>query len=446
MPSSSYSSTLPAMPLARPADGGDTQIAQAPWWKVWRFDPVIVLTVGGRGLGLIAGLVGSIATARYLQPAGRGEYFLALTTAQLIAQFGNLGLQSGNTYFVARNRSLLSGLLGNSLWISFLGVPLMGAVLLIASLWGASGSVTSTTGWFAVALAPLFVFNLLGTGLFVGLNQMKTFSLMQPMSAVIVLPFILAAALLHAGPNGFLIASLLGWSLTILIMLALLFRQVSGATRFRPDVFLMTCSYSTKAYLATLAGFIVLRMNVFILHAVVGAEQVGYYSVASQVADTLSILPQSIATVLFPQLVSNQAGRLKATMRDAGRTALLLLVLCAGVWIFAAPAIQLAFGSRFAPAVPVVRAMLPAVFLLGVMSVVSQYLAASGFPASVVVCWLASVILCAGAGRSLIGRSGAVGAGEALSVTYAALLVALLFLCWRTERLAARGRRRLEPE
>jgi antigen flippase len=442
MRSKALSAALPAAALTSGSSAAfGPAIVSAPWWKVWRIDPVIVLTIAGRCLGMAAGLVGSVVTARYLQPVGRGEYFVALTTAQLVAQFGNFGLQAGNTYFVARDRTLFSPLLANSLWISFFGAPVMGVILLLASLWGTAGATSPTVGWFAVALAPLFVFNLLGNGLFVGLNQIKTYSLMQPMSAAIVLPFIVVAALLGCGPAGFLIASLLAWTATISIMVVLLFRQSSGVGRFRSDVFLTTCRYSTKVYLATLASFVVLRMNVFILHAVGGPEQVGFYSVASQIADTLSILPQSIATVLFPRLVTSQGGRFKATMRDAGRTAAILSVVCAGVWMLADPAIQLAFGPRFAPAAPVLRAMLPAVFFLGVMSVVSQYLAACGFPISVVVCWLAAVVVCGGAGHSLIGRYGAAGASAALSVTYAVLLVALLVLCWWTAKTETlRGR------
>jgi O-antigen/teichoic acid export membrane protein len=397
-------------------------------------DPVLVLAVAGRCIGLAAGLVGSVVTARYLQPAGRGEYFVALTTAQLIAQFGNLGLQSGNTYFVARDRSLFPGLLANSVWISFVGVPLIGALLLAVSLWGTAGS---TTAWFALALAPLFVFNLLGSGLFVGLDQMKTFSLMQPVSAGIVLPFVLVAAALHAGPNGFLAASLVAWTLTILVMLFLLFRQTRGAGRFRPDVFVTTFRFSTKAYLATLAGFVVLRMNVFILHAFAGAEQVGYYSVASQIADTLSILPQSMATVLFPRLVASKAGRFTTTIRDTTRTATLLAVACVVVWVLADPAIRFAFGVRFAPAAPVLQSMLPGVLLLGIIAGLSQYLAASGFPISVVVSWFAAAVLSACLSYVLVSRHGAVGAAETLSLTYGVLLVFLVCLCWRTARASA---------
>jgi O-antigen/teichoic acid export membrane protein len=297
-------------------------------------------------------------------------------------------------------------------------------------LWGSS----TPTAWFALALAPLFVFHQLGNGLFVGLQQIKTFSLMQPVSSAIVLPLLVVAAMMHAGPGGFLAANVLAWAATIAVMLFLLFRQTGQVGRFRPDVFVSTFSYSTKVYVATLAGFLVLRMNVFVVSAGAGIEQVGYYSVASQVADTLAILPQAVATILFPRLVASRSGRLNATMRDAGRIAAVMLIICSAVWMLAEPAIQLAFGAEFAPAAPVLRAILPAVFLLGVMSVVSQYLAASGFPLAVVGCWLGAVALCGSLSRALVAGSGAVGAGQALSVTYAVLLAALLLLCWRTAR------------
>jgi O-antigen/teichoic acid export membrane protein len=68
------------------------------------------------------------------------------------------------------------------------------------------------------------------------------------------------------------------------------------------------------------------------------------------------------------------------------------------------------------------------------MSVVSQYLAASGFPVAVVVAWVAAVGVSAGLGRTLVIRFGAMGAAATLSVTYGALLTALILLCWRTAR------------
>ena len=407
---------------------------RALWSKLWPFDPAVAVVIATRCLGIVVGIVSSIITARYLQPAGRGEYFVVLTGAQLMAQFGNLGLHSSNTYFVARDRGLFAGLLANSLWISFALVPLCAAGLLLLAPAGLIGSMGLAGRVFVIALAPLMVFNVLGGGLMVGVNKVTTFGFMQPLNATLIMVSMIAAGLLHTGPNGFLAATVAGWAAALAVMTWLLVRDSTGGFRFRPDVLGFTCGYSLKAYLATLAGFLVLRMNVFTLHAMSGVEQVGYYSVASQIADTLSILPQSTALVLFPRLAACRSGQLKTMMRHAVRTGGLLAFGCAAVWVFADFGIRLAFGPKFAAAAPVLRAMLPGVLLLGVMGIVSQYLAAKAFPLPVVVAWLAAVGLTGALGRALVGQYGAVGAAATLSVVYGVLLLALGVLCWSVAR------------
>jgi enterobacterial common antigen flippase len=407
-------------------------MGNAAWRRLLEIDWRVVATIGARLLVIATGIVSSIVTARALRPAGRGEYFLAVTTAQMLAQFTNFGLPSGNTYFVSRDRTLFTGLFANSLWLSFAVVPVVGLVLAALSLSGFIGSSAGhTTLLFSVALAPVILFNLLGSNLFVGLNELGMFNAVQVGGAVLVLPFMLMAGRLHAGPNGFLTASLLGWSVVATVIVVLLRRHAVGALRFRPDIFKMTFSYSTRAYFATLAGFIVLRMNVFILSAIAGTEQVGYYSIASQISDAVAIFPQSIALVLFPRLVSNNRHRARATMENALRTGAVLAVGCVALWFVAPPAIQFAFGPRFLPAVPVVRSMLPGILLVGVTTIISQYLAAGGMPVSVVATWFAGVALTAALGRVLVHRYGAVGAGMTLSVTYGMILIVLTVLAWR---------------
>jgi O-antigen/teichoic acid export membrane protein len=405
------------------------------WWRqLSQVDWNVVATIGAR-LGVVAaGIVSSVMTARFLQPAGRGEYFLAVTVAQMIAQFANLGLPSSNTYFVAGNRSMFTGLFANSLWISFAGVPVVGvALMLLNARFGWMG-VSHATLWFGVVLAPLILFNLLGSNLFVGLNELRTFNAVQVISALIVLPFMLLAGKFHSGSTGFLTASILGWSVTATLVAVLLRHHASGPLRFRPEIFKTTFSYSTRAYLTTLAGFLVLRINVFTLNAMAGSEQVGYYSIASQLADTVAILPQSIALVLFPLLVSRPEGRGRATVENAVRTAVILGAACLVLWFVAPPAVALAFGQRFQPAVPVIRAMLPGMLLVGVTAIVSQYLAAGGMPVSVVATWASGVVLTAVLGRELVRRFGAVGAGATLSVTYGVMLVVLTILAVRMAR------------
>ena len=49
---------------------------------------------------------------------------------------------------------------------------------------------------------------------------------------------------------------------------------------------------------------------------VAGPAQVGYYSVASQISDTLAILPQSIAVVLFAIMLVYIVFHLRRMLRE----------------------------------------------------------------------------------------------------------------------------------
>src|SRR5437016_718487 len=85
----------------------------------------ILLTVATRFViyGLLCLI--NVATARFLGPEGRGEYYIAVTFVVLTTQLCNLGIHSSNSYYVAKNESLLAPLLANSVWVSLV----MGACL-----------------------------------------------------------------------------------------------------------------------------------------------------------------------------------------------------------------------------------------------------------------------------------------------------------------------------
>jgi len=377
-----------------------------------------------------------VLTARWLSPAGRGEYFFVVTLAQTLVQFGSFGLQSSNTYFVARDRSLAGPLLANSIWAAVVtgGVGSVGVLL---ALRGFGGRAEGAGVWLVALLATATLFYLLGTNLLVGLKRIAAFNLFQLVSNYGVLVCLAVAAALGAGAAGFVAASAIGWTLVSAVLLWVLRRGSGASLRFAPDVFRTGFRYASKAYLVTLCGFIVVRTNVFLLTALQGTAQVGYYSVASQIADVMGILPQSMALILFPTLVMATEGRMRATVTNAGVVAVLLGVGCAMVALLAQPFIVLVFGVKFAPTVPVLRWMMPGAFFLGLTCVFSQYLAAAGFPLSLVAAWIGGTALALGLGLLFIPQHSAVGAAIALSITHFVVFAAVLGLSIRLARSRA---------
>src|SRR5512146_470930 len=57
---------------------------------------------------IVIGFATTVAVARSLGPSGRGIYATMVAIGALGVQFANLGLHVSNTYYVAKNRTLLS--------------------------------------------------------------------------------------------------------------------------------------------------------------------------------------------------------------------------------------------------------------------------------------------------------------------------------------------------
>ena len=197
--------------------------------------------------------------------------------------------------------------------------------------------------------------------------------------------------------------------------------------------------FATKSYLITLLAFIALRGNIFLLRREFGPADLGLYSIAPQIADVLTILPQAVALILFPHLVREASARWERTVRATLWVAAIMIVACVLTAVFAGPVIRLLYGDSFAPSTRVLQIMLPSVFSLAVASVLSQYLAAIGLPRPLLGVWGAGVALVLALSVALIPDHGAAGAAAALSIGNTAVLVGIAVTAYLYRNAKPRG-------
>ena len=219
----------------------------------------------------------------------------------------------------------------------------------------------------------------------------------------------------------------MSWALASAALLALLRRNSTDGLSFRLDTLRAGMRYAAKAYLITLASYFVVRSSVFLLARLYSSVEVGYLSIAMQFTDVLSILPASVALLLFPRLVSGRDGweqTVRACVTVGGMLALACLVLA----VLAGPVIGLLFGDEYLPAVPILRWLLPGTIALGITAILSQFLGSVGLPRSLVAAWAVGVVLMLALGRALIPSHGGVGAAAAFSLTAGTLLVLVTVL------------------
>jgi O-antigen/teichoic acid export membrane protein len=401
--------------------------------------PAVSFTVAARLIVLVAGFAASILTARGLGVEGRGQYYAVMTLAAIIAQIGNLGLSSSNTFLAARDRAHAWPLVVNSVWVAVaVGVLTASFVLVFGDEIARSLSVPPLLAWALCVLAPAILVFTLCSSVLVANERFFAMNVWSIANAGLVLVGVAICTVLQSPSGWFVLATLAAALIAAVGLVVDVGRGLSRETGWAFDVPRLRAGlqFASRAYLALLAGFLIQRVGVALLTAYRGPTDIGLFSIAAQISDVLIILPTSMATVLFPMLIRDPAAAWARTRQAILLVAVVMLAATGGVWWLGEWAIGLVFGAAFAPSYEILLWLMPAVLAISVTSILSQFVVAEGFPRSLVALWLCGLALCAGAGMLLVDARGAVGAAQAQSISAVLVCAGVLFLTRRRLRLA----------
>uniref|UniRef100_B8HUJ1 Polysaccharide biosynthesis protein n=1 Tax=Cyanothece sp. (strain PCC 7425 / ATCC 29141) TaxID=395961 RepID=B8HUJ1_CYAP4 len=387
----------------------------------------VLSTLTTRVLIIIIGLLISVILSRVLGPDGRGLLVSATTLSAIGVQFGNLGLHASNTYYVAKDRSLLSALISNSLLVCF-GFGGLGAFVLwiIFSNYPNLAPVQSLLLILALIQIPFSLLYLLLQNLLLGIHKVREYNLSELFTSLLsILLTILLVALSTLTPESAFILNLFCTLIPSMWILLILSKNIYA---FRsPSIPLLKESawYGFKAYLAALFSFLVLKFDILMIQHFKGAEQVGIYSIAITLVDKIYILPAAFGSILFPKLSSLSNKDEKLNFLGKTLFPLIVAMVFAGLLLgfLAHPIIRLLYGEDFLPAVPVLIALLPGVICLGINSVLMNYFASIGMPPITVYSPLIATIINVIINTFLIPHFGIIGAALSSTISYSIMLV-----------------------
>ncbi len=402
------------------------------YWQMARssdFIRKVFETYATRLLIVGIGLVTTILVARLLGPEGRGFYAVAAATGALGVQFGNLGLHTANVYFAARDPESVASLVGNSLVVSIgLGGLIAVALAVIFTFAPNLISLQGTVLFLALSCIPLGLTYLLLQSLLLGVHDVRGYNLLE--TAGKVLPLVLIGALVfvrRVGVSSFFATGLIALIVNDICLLRRLREHFVGLISVSLALFRNSIEYAVKAYLAAFFAFLVLRADLFMVQHLLGPEQAGYYSIASAMADYVSVLAFVVGTILLPKLsaLKDVETKLWMTRKAAWGTAALLFPVLAASALLAKPAVRLLFGASFLPAAGAFILLMPGMLFLGINAVAVQFLNSIGYPKIVVIIWGLCSIGNIGFNLWVIPRYGIAGASLVSSISY---FLAFLFI------------------
>ena len=401
------------------------------------FTAQIGWTFATRLLMIFNSVVAGIIIAWWLGADGVGQLAVINVAVTTIVQLGSFGLPSSNTYFIAQDQSHFRAAAINSLIFALgTGTLLAVGLIMIASIkpdW--FGLVPPDLIRIAAISIPFQLITLIGLNILLAVGKVREFNLLDLAGqSFVLINAVLVLLLLKRGLDTLITFNTLASILVAVVITLLLVTSAKTLVHssWRADIALLRrmIVYGLKFHVSILAGAIIIRADLLVVNHFRGAAEAGVYSVASQFALLLMLLPGVIATLLFPRVTTEQDARGETTCLVSRYTTLIMFACCLGAVPFSL-LLPVIYGPAFTDATKLLLILLPGVYLIGLESVLVQHFNALGLPRAIPIYWVVTLILNLVLVFALVPRFGAQGAAVASSISYA-LIFALVALHFHT--------------
>lgn len=405
-----------------------------------RFSVHVAWTLTARILMTINSVAAGIIVARWLGAEGVGQLAVINVAVATIVQLSSAGLPSANTYFIAQDKRHLAAAAINSLIFALIIGGLLALGLTWLAMWrpGWFGFIPPRLIGIAAISIPFQLITLIGLNIFLALGRVERFNLLDLIGqSFVLINAVIALIILNAG-----LWTLVSLNTGASVLFGLLIVALIGAygakvkEKWRPDFKLAArmMRYGVKFHISILAGALIFRADLLVVNHFRGDAEAGVYSVASQMAMMLMLLPGVIATLLFPRVAAKQDESGELTCVVTRHTAFVMFFIC----LASAPLsfiLPMLYGARFADVAFQLLILLPGVYLIGLESVLVQHFNATGLPATIPIFWVVTLVINIALVFALVPALGARGAALASTLSYALIfaLVAIYFRA-RTRR------------
>jgi len=378
--------------------------------------------------GYIAAILTGIVVARAVGPAGKGAISYAALVMALFTTFGN-GIASA---VLQRYRSDEPLRLVYGSAVRLIGMTMVPAALLLA------GFAVMVPNYavlaFAACAIPFAVYGQVANSVFLLHDDVRSTLVQSGFTTFgLALATIPAVTILHAGVTAILAI----WAGTFVA--AGIFATIRIGT-YVPALSLPATwdslrahgLFALKAGTGGLAAFLNLRIDVFIVGALLDARLLGVYSLGVATGELMWQVSRPLVWSTMGRIAAAPPARAIALTLAVTRTLLIAeCALGAALFAFAPAAVRFVYGDAYAASGTIVRWLLPGLIAFAAQDALAYFVTVyAARPLVALAVQSASLALCSALSFVLVPHIGITGAALATSATYvcAAVANATLFL------------------
>ena len=372
-----------------------------------------------------------IVISRALGPEGKGLYSLAWLTAIAVVTLTHGYLSAANSHFAGRYPVERPALVGNSFLISGVWGTAVVVITYTVVFRFRGGIIPELNShlWLMVlaAIIPLILFEC-SNGIIMGLDWMRRFSLILTLRKALLFFGVLLLWLIGRISVESAIAMWLASSIiSPILQMGSAWCRINWRIKVSIPLLKRVIAFVAQAHAANVFTFLTIRVDMFLIAYFLTIKEVGYYSIAIGMTETIKYLPTAISHVLIPYISKrdNQAGdKITPRLSRLGLTISFLVAIFLA--IVGSLLIKVVFGEAFLPAYPALLLLLPGAVIYTLATMLAGDLIGRGLPKYAMYISMITLITNVAVNLILIPRFGIVGAAISSSITQS--LTGFMFL------------------
>ena len=381
---------------------------------------------------IFLGIVSGVFVTRMLGPEGKGVHTIMFANMELLALFLSFGADLGIVYFMANKKIKPEKLAGMAMWTILISVILSFALIFFTNK---NLNIFFPESYSSVFF-QLFLFSAFSITLVNGMcvSFLKGKMHFRRINRITLINSIFNVAffgvlyfLRNDLPFEVNIKSVLVISIAVLLLNNLLWiYSYIGLVKVRPDLsgirkedIKLFYGYTMVGFMGMVVNFFDYRLDIWMVSYYDGEEQLGYYSLAVNVAQFMLLFSRTMAVVMFPYLSQGRDTERRNMFVIFSKinftVSILFLILLLGL---GSPLISTLYGIEFASSVTPFYILLFAMIFTCISQIQTTFFGANNMNLhclkSNIVALVATVVF----NLLLIPRYGIAGAAYATLISY----------------------------
>lgn len=386
-------------------------------------------TISGSILIQLSGIASGILSARLLGPNGRGMQVVIVLIPTLVVSLGNLSLPFATAYMISKQQKSTIEITASVFWLSlFYSLILTSFAFLFLSKLIPTGKaeVIPTLSWYLWWIPFAFIgMSLLGIDH--GRQAFIRYNLLRVLiPAVYVFGMIFLWSIDRVSLEGFVACSLAS-VVIVAVVRTVLFGRWLSPLNVRWNIISELLKRGFLLHVPTLAGMVLMNIDIIILTRMVDDVSLGYYAVALALALGQYGLASTFMQVSFVKVASetDHGTAILTLVRHVRYAQAVILPSCILIALVSPWVIPILFGKEFIPSIRIAFPLVLAKGLYGLTVVFDNALRGLGRILASTTTNLLGIVVAISGGLVLVPRLGIQGMAFAMC---AAMVIMLMYL------------------